>query len=58
MIWYWRCPDCSESGSESFMVDECPNCGTRVDVSDEPPGAGRDPAGRPDPKTHPEFWSE
>ena len=24
----------------------------------EPPGAGRDPYGRPDPRTHPEFWTE
>lgn len=26
--------------------------------SDEPPGAGRDYFGRPNPQTHPEFWSE
>ncbi len=24
----------------------------------EPWGAGRDPFGRPDPQTHPEFWCE
>lgn len=24
----------------------------------EPRGAGADPAGRPDPRTHPEFWTE
>lgn len=24
----------------------------------EPPGAGRDPYGRPDPRTHPEYWTE
>jgi hypothetical protein len=25
---------------------------------DEPAGAGKDPFGRPDPKTHPEYWRE
>jgi hypothetical protein len=25
---------------------------------DEPAGAGADPYGRPDPKTHPEAWTE
>jgi hypothetical protein len=25
---------------------------------DEPPGAGADPYGRPDPLTHPEYWTE
>lgn len=25
---------------------------------DEPSGAGADPYGRPDPHTHPEFWTE
>lgn len=24
----------------------------------EPPTAGQDPYGRPDPRTHPEFWME
>lgn len=24
----------------------------------EPPGAGKDPYGRPDPQTHPEYWCE
>lgn len=24
----------------------------------EPPGAGADPYGRPDPRLHPEFWTE
>jgi hypothetical protein len=24
----------------------------------EPRGAGADPAGRPDPRTHPEYWRE
>jgi hypothetical protein len=24
----------------------------------DPPGAGRDPWGRPDPHTHPEYWTE
>lgn len=27
-------------------------------LDDEPPGAGADPFGRPDPQTHPEFWTE
>lgn len=25
---------------------------------DEPPGAGADPYGRPDPRTNPEYWTE
>lgn len=25
---------------------------------DEPAGAGTDPYGRPDPRTHPEYWRE
>lgn len=33
----------------------CPGCG---ETRDEPPGAGRDPYGRPSPRTHPEFWTE
>ena len=28
------------------------------DRGDEPRGAGADPAGRPDPRTHPEYWTE
>jgi hypothetical protein len=28
------------------------------DPYDEPPGAGADPWGRPDPRTHPEYWTE
>lgn len=34
---------------------------TRVplaELQDEPPGAGADPFGRPDPQTHPEYWTE
>lgn len=27
-------------------------------LDDEPPGAGDDPYGRPDPIKHPEFWTE
>lgn len=34
----------------------CPDCGCRW--SDEPVGAGRDPYGRPDPQTNPDFWTE
>lgn len=26
--------------------------------SDEPPNAGEDPYGRPDPSTRPEYWTE
>jgi hypothetical protein len=32
--------------------------GPDSDPDDEPPGAGADPFGRPDPRTHPEFWCE
>jgi hypothetical protein len=28
------------------------------DPDNEPPGAGADPWGRPDPATHPEYWRE
>jgi len=28
------------------------------DDDNEPPGAGADPFGRPDPQTHPEYWRE
>lgn len=31
---------------------------TEDDPYDEPPGAGADPFGRPDPRTHPEYWTE
>jgi hypothetical protein len=34
---------------------EC-SCGCRW--MDEPRGAGRDPYGRPSPRTHPEYWTE
>lgn len=33
--------------------------GTHPAVSDdEPPGSGADPYGRPDPRTHPDYWTE
>jgi hypothetical protein len=32
--------------------------GPNSDPDDEPSGAGADPFGRPDPRTHPEFWCE
>lgn len=28
------------------------------EVDQEPRDAGRDPYGRPDPRTHPEYWTE
>jgi hypothetical protein len=45
--------------SACAWIEACPECGSReVSVSDEPPGAGADPFGRPDPRTHPEYWTE
>lgn len=46
------CPDCHEY---LYPHDD----GETVTVyAGEPLGAGNDPAGRPDPATHPEYWSE
>jgi hypothetical protein len=57
---YWWCDDCSESGVTDAKLVQCPECGSRSELhqSDEPHGAGADPFGRPDPQTHPEFWTE
>jgi hypothetical protein len=44
--------------AESFVPvpDQfCEECRTE---DDEPAGAGADPFGRPDPRTHPEYWTE
>lgn len=37
-------------------LNDCRGCGCTW--SDEPPRAGSDPFGRPDPRTHPEYWTE
>jgi hypothetical protein len=37
--------------------DEPRHCGYQV-CTIEPLGSGADPYGRPDPQTHPEFWTE
>lgn len=57
---YGRCRECEASWTEDGARSlRCPECGSPdVIVSDEPPGAGADPFGRPDPRTHPEFWTE
>jgi hypothetical protein len=57
---YWTCDSCSERGEADAVLAQCPECGSTDDLrqSDEPHGAGADPFGRPDPQTHPEFWTE
>jgi uncharacterized protein RhaS with RHS repeats len=42
----------------NYTWDELGNLLPATDPDDEPPGAGADPYGRPDPLTHPEFWVE
>lgn len=37
--------------------DEPRHCGYQV-CTIEPHGSGADPFGRPDPRTHPEYWTE
>lgn len=59
-LYYGGCRECEASWEEEGAKSlRCPECGSLdVVVSDEPPGAGADPFGRPDPLTHPEFWTE
>jgi hypothetical protein len=45
-------------GLDGTMSDEDMLAHTGMAVYDEPPGAGADPYGRPDPRTHPEYWTE
>jgi hypothetical protein len=44
------------SDTLSVRLHDCTGC--HCTWSDEPPGAGRDPYGRPDPSKHPEYWTE
>lgn len=46
------CPRCKHPILDEEVCDYCGYPG------DEPPRAGQDPYGRPDPLTHPEYWTE
>ncbi len=47
-----KCPDCNE-----YLYPH--GEGEDLEIyAGEPFGAGADPAGRPDPFTHPEYWRE
>lgn len=46
------------TGTSGDPNEDTPHQFYSVADFDEPPGAGADPFGRPDPSTHPEFWRE
>ena len=50
-VWAHTCTDCKAEVVEEYGE------WTLADPPD-PPGAGRDPWGRPAPHTHPEYWTE
>ena len=67
------CAECGDRASYHVWSDEvtayrayCRTCGWVAnkgsqpydDDDNEPPGAGTDPYGRPDPQTNPEYWRE
>jgi hypothetical protein len=55
-----KCVPCSEyyePDSAGDLKGRCA-CGDDLTVLSEPLGAGTDPYGRPDPRTHPEAWTE
>jgi hypothetical protein len=58
----WTATKLAEEG-EMLAADLLRDSDLRYDAhvefsGEEPRGAGDDPYGRPDPKTHPEYWTE